>query len=290
MDNLKEKRNTMGKDINLYFCCMKKFFYPLTLAVTLLLTSCDVIDYHPYDTRVKGKHNLNTTNIAQIEAICTGRDSIKFAVISDTQRWYDETKQAVNSINAQGDVDFVVHCGDLSDFGVTREFTLQRDILEKLNMPYVVLIGNHDCLGTGGDTYRYLFGDANFSFNAGPFHFVCLNTNAFEYDYSTAIPNFTFLRNDYSQTSPDVVGTVVAMHAMPHSDQFNNNVADVFEVELHKYPNLKFCLCGHGHKRGVDDIFGDNMLYYECGAAKSREYLLFTMKKDGTYVYEVVKY
>ena len=69
-DNLKEKRNTMGKDINLYFCCMKKFFYPLALAVTLLLTSCDVIDYHPYDTRVKGKHNLNITNIAQIEAIC----------------------------------------------------------------------------------------------------------------------------------------------------------------------------------------------------------------------------
>ena len=55
----------------------------------------------------------------------------------------------MESINKRGDVDFVVHCGDISDFGVTREFELQRDILEKLTMPYVVLIGNHDCLGSG---------------------------------------------------------------------------------------------------------------------------------------------
>ena len=75
-----------------------------------------------------------------------------------------------------------------------------------------------------------------------------------------------------------------------HSDQFNNNVAEVFEEELLKYPNLKFCLCGHGHRRQVTDLFDDEVLYYECGAAKSREYLLFTMNEDGTYAYEVVKY
>ena len=270
---------------------MKHLFNTLTLIAVIAFASCDVIDYHPYDTRIKGAHGLNATHIAQIEERCAGRDSVKFAVISDTQRWYDETNQAVTFFNARADVDFVIHCGDISDFGVTREFTLQRDILEKLQMPYVVIIGNHDCLGTGGDTYRYLFGDTNFTFNAGSFHFVCLNTNAFEYDYSTAIPDFAFLRNDYKQISTnEVAATIVAMHAMPHSDQFNNNVADVFEEELHKYPHLKFCLCGHGHCRTVDDIFGDDMLYYECGAAKSREYLLFTLKKDGTYAYEVIKY
>lgn len=278
----------MAAVVNAYICNMKKFLFPLVLAA--LLAGCDVIDYHPYDTRVKGVHGLNAENVAQIEKNCAGRDMVKFAVISDTQRWYDETKAAVDNINARGDVDFVVHCGDLSDFGVTREFTIQRDILEKLNMPYVVLIGNHDCLGTGGDTYRYVFGDTNFTFDAGNFHFVCLNTNAFEYDYSTAIPNFAFIRADYANTPSTVTGTVVAMHAMPHSDQFNNNVADLFEAELLKYPQLKFCLCGHGHQRKVDDVFGDNMLYYECGAAKSREYLLFTMKPDGAYEYEVVEY
>lgn len=272
-------------------CKMKYIDTLLMLVCALLLCGCDMIDYHPYDTKVDGAHALNAKHIEEIEKNCAGRSRIKFAVISDTQRWYDETKAAVSSINARGDVDFVVHCGDVSDFGVTREFTLQRDLLQKLHMPYVVIIGNHDCLGTGADTYRYLFGDTNFTFDAGRFHFVCLNTNAFEYDYSTAIPDFAFIRNDYTQlASAHVLGTVAVMHAMPHSDQFNNNVAEVFEAELLKYPHLKFCLCGHGHHRQVTDLFDDETLYYECGAAKSREYLLFTMKEDGTYVCEVVKY
>ena len=84
--------------------------------------------------------------------------------------------------------------------------------------------------------------------------------------------------------------TVVAMHAQPTSDQFNNNVSDLFEWEIRKYPGLSFCLCGHGHKTQVNDLFGDGVLYYECGAAKKREYLLFTLKADGSYSYEVVSY
>ena len=117
-------------------------------ACALLLTACDIIDYHPYDTRTSGPHHLNASNIQRIEELYAGRDSVRFVLISDTQRWYDETREAVKSINARGDIDFVLHCGDISDFGVTREFELQRDILCKLNVPFVVLLGNHDCLGT----------------------------------------------------------------------------------------------------------------------------------------------
>ena len=42
---------------------------------------------------------------------------------------------------------------------VTDEFLWQRDIMNKLKIPYVVLLGNHDCLGTGEETYRAIFGD-----------------------------------------------------------------------------------------------------------------------------------
>ena len=47
-----------------------------------------------------------------------------------------------------------------------------------LHVPYVALIGNHDCLGTGAETYKAVFGPTNFSFIAGDVKFVCLNTNA----------------------------------------------------------------------------------------------------------------
>lgn len=262
----------------------------LTIAAAAILTSCDLFDYHPYDTRIRGKHHINAQQIERIEEACREKKCITFAVISDTQRWYDETEAAVKNINAHNNIDFVVHCGDISDFGVTREFIVQRDILEKLNVPYVVLLGNHDCLGTGGDTYRYLFGSPNFIFNAGNTHFVCLNTNAYEYDYSIAIPDFSFIKSDYSNLPSNITHSIVVMHAMPHSDQFNNNVADVFETEIKKYPSLQFCLCGHGHATTVNDVFNDGILYYECGSANDRAYLLFTLNDDGTYKYEVVNY
>lgn len=255
------------------------------------LTACDVIDYHPYDTRIEGEHDINRRNMARIEADCAGRETVCFALISDTQRWYDETNAAVKSINARGDIDFVIHCGDLSDFGMTKEFELQRDILEKLRMPYVVLLGNHDCLGTGADCYRYLFGNPNFAFNAGDTHFLCINTNAFEYDYSTAVPDFDFIRTDLENVADGGVRrTVVAMHAQPTSEQFNNNVSDLFQYQIKQFPGLSFCLCGHGHATQANDLFGDGIMYYECGAAKKREYVVFTLEKDGGYTHETVAY
>lgn len=64
--------------VNGYICEMKQFLYPLVLAV--LLAGCDVIDYHPYDTRVKGVHGLIARNVERIEKNCAGRDMVRFAV------------------------------------------------------------------------------------------------------------------------------------------------------------------------------------------------------------------
>lgn len=274
-----------------YFCNMKtKKNLFVFLSALLFLSSCDMIDYHPYDGRIEGPHGLNAWNIARIEESCRGKNHIRFAIITDTQRWYDEMKIALADINARGDIDFVLHTGDMTDFGMTNEFELQRDLLLRLNVPFVVLIGNHDCLGSGESVYRYVFGEPNFSFNAGDTHFICLNTNAFEYDYSISIPDFRFIRDDRTALPPEVKRTVAAMHSQPTSEQFNNNVSDLFQEEIKKFPGLQFCVCGHGHHTQVNDLYGDGVLYYECGAAKMREYLVFDLNEDGTYSYEVVEY
>lgn len=41
----------------------------------LLLYSCDLIDYHPYDGRVKGDQNLNNSAMKQITEICREKDT-----------------------------------------------------------------------------------------------------------------------------------------------------------------------------------------------------------------------
>ena len=118
-----------------------------------------MIEYHPYDLDIDGETGINAKNMQRIEAELEGRKRITFAVISDTQRWYDETEEAVESLNGQKDLDFVVHTGDLSDFGLKLEFEKQRDILNRLSVPYVCILGNHDCLATGEEVFNRIFGE-----------------------------------------------------------------------------------------------------------------------------------
>lgn len=125
--------------------------------MTMLTNGCDMIEYHPYDLNIKGDTDINRRNIQSIEASLNGKEEVSFILISDTQRWYDETEDAVNAINERNDVDFVIHCGDLSDFGMKMEFEKQRDILNRLNVPYVCLLGNHDCLATGKEVFNTIF-------------------------------------------------------------------------------------------------------------------------------------
>lgn len=268
---------------------MKKInVYALLLAM-MFLSGCDLFNYHPYDGRLKGELHVNKNNIAVIEENLKDKKEFKFAFISDTQGWYDDTEDIVKNINSRNDIDFVIHGGDVSDYGLTKEFLWQRDILNKLRVPYVVLIGNHDCLANGEDIFVKVFGEVNYSFMAGNVKFLCLNTNALEHDYSRPIPDFQFIKKEYDPEDMEHQKTIVAMHARPYSEQFNNNVADVFHSEIKKYPNLLFCLNGHDHRLTVTDIFEDGIIYYGTANVHKRKYLIFTITKDESE-YEVVEF
>ena len=260
-----------------------------TLLSCLILAGCDMIDYHPYDVRISGETDVNAHNIEQIEANCKGKTTLRFITMGDSQRWHDETEDFVNEINKRDDIDFVIHGGDMSDFGLTKEFLWQRDIMNKLKVPYVVLMGNHDCLGTGAETYKAVFGPSNFSFIAGNVKFICLNTNALEYDYSEPIPDFTFMENELTNRKDEFEKTVVSMHAPPFADVFNDNVGKVFEHYILQYPGIQFCTAAHDHGFGDKDFFDDGMHYIISDCMKHRSYIVFTITPE-KYEYELVEF
>lgn len=266
---------------------MRKNLY--VLLSCLFLSGCGMIDYHPYDVRISGETNVNAHNIEKIEANCKGKTKLCFATMGDSQRWYDETEDFVKAINKRDDIDFVIHGGDMSDFGVTKEFLWQRDIMNGLKVPYVVLIGNHDCLGTGEETYKAVFGPTNFSFIAGNVKFVCLNTNALEYDYSEPVPNFTFMEQEIKDRRDEFEKTVISMHARPYTDVFNDNVAKVFHRYVTEYPGIQFCTAAHTHHHRDDVIFDDGIHYITSDCMDYRSYLVFTITPE-KYEYELVKY
>ncbi len=257
------------------------------LSGALLLSSCNIFEIHPYSGDITGKRNINVSNIARIEAATQGKDTLRYAFVSDSQRWYDEMEDCVQDINARGDIDFVIHGGDLTDFGLTKEFLWQRDILEEFKMPYVVVIGNHDCLANGEDLFAQIFGPLNFSFIAGKTKFLCLNTNALEADYSRPIPDFEFIRSE--REKGDYNRTVVSMHAKPTSEQFNNNVKDIFHREISAYAGFQYVNYGHQHQYYAQNLFGDGKMYYGVPNVGKRQYFVFTLSPSG-YEYELVSF
>ena len=64
--------------------------------LSIAFSGCsDLFEYHAYDARVTGETGINKKNIGLIEERLHARDTFRFAVISDTQGWYDETEEFV---------------------------------------------------------------------------------------------------------------------------------------------------------------------------------------------------
>lgn len=258
-------------------------------ALATWITACDCFDYHPYCVDISGETHINEKNIKKIAEITEGRDSFRFAFISDTQRWYDETEDMVEDINRRDDIDFVIHGGDFTDFGANDEFLWQRDILQGLDVPYVALIGNHDCLATGKQTFNKVWGALDFAFTAGDVRFICLNTNALEFDYSNPVPDMNFIYSEMKNFPGECTRSIIVQHCKPYDEQFNNNMAVFYHMVITNLPGAMCALSGHTHKIEDRDIFGDEFMYHSTTCAADRKYLIFTITKEG-YTHETVSF
>jgi hypothetical protein len=193
----------------------------------------------------------------------------------------------VKDINSKGNIDFVLHGGDITYYGMKSEFIWMEEILEKLHIPHICLVGNHDLLGTGEIIYRHIYGEPDFSFILNRIKFICLNTNPAESSYN--VPDYNFIEQNISDSITDLYDyTIFAMHAAPPG-LFANEVSETaqhFYNSISKAKNLLFCLYAHYHTNIERDVFNDGTMHLVTDNIRDKTYLLFTLI-NGDYTYTI---
>jgi 3',5'-cyclic-AMP phosphodiesterase len=255
----------------------------LTILLLINITSCkELFQYSPNEVRLEEEEkNLNQKNIAKLQAI-PAQDQIKFVVIGDSQRFYDDLDDFVTNINLQTGISFVLLNGDISDFGLNKEFKWINRILKKLTIPYFAVIGNHDMLANGRLIYKEMFGEENFSFTYGGYKFIGLNTNSQETGFDGSIPDLPWLEKELNSAYKQVF---VFSHVPPFSGQFDEKKIHDYTSTLRNH-NVGMSIHGHQHDYSYSFPYADGIPYLVVGSMNKRSYAIVSVNNESTEVEE----
>ncbi|QJX49193.1 metallophosphoesterase [Hymenobacter taeanensis] len=209
--------------------------------------------------------------------------------MGDTQRFYDETEQFVASVNRQRNIDFVFVAGDISDFGLAREFRWVHERLQQLQVPYLTVVGNHDLVGNGRAIYQTAYGPLNYTFRYGGTKFICLDTNGREYSFGARVPDVPWLQQQLQDTTGSR-HTVVISHVPPTDEDFDPALVPSYTAALRGCPRLVFHLSGHVHRFSAGKPFHDGVTYLTTYSLAKHRYHIISLWGQRQFRLETVTY
>jgi 3',5'-cyclic AMP phosphodiesterase CpdA len=246
--------------------------------VFLGINSCEInFDYSPYVIDFSdNEKQVHLKNLNKLKEHNTNNDTLTIAFTGDSHRFYDELNaftQAVNSKNHKQGIDLVIHVGDLADFGLPLQYQWGNEILNKLEIPYFVVVGNHDLVGNGLSAYEEMFGAVDFSFLYRDIKFVFLNTNSREFNFDGSVPNLKWLDNEL-QPSPDFTVAIVIFHVPPGDADFDTSLESDFEEILSRNNNVIFTVHGHLHGYEYYAPYSDSIPYINVYGVENNRFNL----------------
>lgn len=255
----------------------------LFLISIIFLVACeDMFDYSTYVVDFEGENkDVNQTNIERLLEKDVN-DTIRIAFTGDTHRFYDEFEgfvNAVNNVNKNNPFDFVIHAGDIADFGLPQQYLWGNSFLLNLDIPYFVVLGNHDMVGNGSLAYSEMFGNFNFSFIYSDIKFVFINTNSREFSFNGEVPDINWLDSQL-QASDDFTNAVVIFHVPPMDADFDSTLEEDFHTIIAKYDNVLFTIHGHLHGHEVYYPYKDNILYINVYGVENKKFNVISITDD----------
>jgi 3',5'-cyclic-AMP phosphodiesterase len=225
--------------------------------------------------------NINGKNLTKLMATANEDDTLSIAFIGDSQRFYDDVELFVDRVNKTSGVDLVIIAGDISDFGLLAEFEWIARRLNKLNKPYISVIGNHDVIANGEAVFKRSFGPLDFSFVYDSVKFVVHNTNSREYT-GNHVPDLEWLADEL-RPSPDVKHFIGVSHVPPFDGDFNKSLEDGYSHVLSSTPGFLVSLHGHVHRHTDGYPYEDGVRYITSHYFPERQFILLKIHRGSIY-------
>jgi predicted phosphodiesterase len=220
--------------------------------------------------------NLTARNLAKVEALPDPEFPVRLALMGDPQGTPYDLERVVEKINDREDVSLVLVLGDLTDHGLQHEYIWAAEALEKLRVPNLTVVGNHDAIAHGKRIYQDMFGPFDYTFRYAGFKFVMFNNNQFEFGDT----DFSWLQQQIDRD------TITASHIPPVVDAHREE-----QVSLWKGNNSEAGILAslHGHRGGKTDFFTveDGIPYYIVPKVEGVRYSIMTINEDRSIQFDL---
>ena len=209
------------------------------------------------------KRILFTIIILCIICSCITQNKSKvfsFAVLADTHLGsfdyaLDDLNMAIDDINRNPDIAFVVIAGDITEFGTDKEISDLHNVLTRLTKKYLFVPGNHDTNWSenGCTTFDKIMGGSQFSYMHNGILFLGISSGPYMRMGPAQAPreDVEWLRKQLEDTDMDTP-IVFVIHA-----PLSRGLANADEIiDLLKTRNIQFVISGHTHNDRVLDYEG----------------------------------
>lgn len=254
--------------------------------VLFFLAGCDAFEYSPNQAfDANSEVALNQRNINRLLK-SDGDDTITIAFVGDSQRFYDELELFIDKVNQYPEVDFVLLAGDITDFGLLQEYELVHDRLTRINKPYIGVVGNHDVLANGEETFERMYGPLNQSFIYKNVKFILHNTNGREYP-DKEVPDLEWLSSQFN-ADDDSKFVIPVSHIPPFDPDFDSTLETGYSDLMRKH---KVLISLHGHIHQFKDGFpyGDGIRYMTSPSFDTRSFVMLKIV-NGKVFHQLIDY
>lgn len=247
----------------------------MVLILVVASFSCSKIeDLNPHKQPINYKwRNLNITNY-NLLLKKEPKNFVPFnvAILSNSLDHYEILEQVISYINEQRDIDFVIHLGNFTLNGQSKEYEHYCELIDKLNIPILTLLGENEYLTNGSDIYELVFGQSNlyFEFKQCRFVFFDNTQNSFQ-------PNYLWFSNVLN-SNENLLHIVPFSPMLPWSNEFSEESSQMHQqILIQKGIHTSL----HGQKKSKIPIsFSDEVNYINIPDFKSDELLILTYTKD----------